>query len=149
MKLFLIGFVVAVLVIVGVVLTVVKPSIIFTLSPMPALPGGDSLQRTSIPPLPPSVLSPESGTTITIRNCKGDPEILQVAEGTEVTFTNADDQTHTIGVADAAGIQNLQLPAKGSATLTATFRGGRNFTSNYICDDRGWPDSGGAIYVEP
>lgn len=89
------------------------------------------------------VPAPESGSTITITNCSGNPEILQVAHGTEVTFVNADSQGHAIGMALPNGVQEISLPAGGNAKFTANSPTGTQVTLNYNCDGA----YGGAIFI--
>ena len=83
--------------------------------------------------------SPVSGSTITIQNCKGSPEILQVNDGTEVTFNNADNQAHKIFIDNT----EMDLPAKGSIKIIAIASLPKPFTNNYLCDQN-WS---GAIYI--
>jgi len=92
-------------------------------------------------------LAPIAGKMITIRDCVGEPKILQVSEGDEVTFVNADEEGHTIFIAGAN--KTLQLPAKGSikyaARRASVAPANFDFTDNYICDST--TSSGGAIYI--
>ncbi len=82
---------------------------------------------------------PEIGSTITITNCAGDPAILQVNEGTEVTFVNSDSQDHIIFIES----QEINLPAQDGAKFTARSPVGTQYTTNYNCDQQ----YGGAIFI--
>ena len=92
-------------------------------------------------------LVPIAGKTITIRNCKGEPYILEVSEGDEISFVNADGEEHAIFIAGAN--KDLKLPAKGLIKYTARRASGAPtnfaFTDNYICDSTNF--TGGAIYI--
>ena len=113
-----------------------------------ALPGAEIPTTPVVPgveiPTTPVVLV--SGTTITINDCKADPYILQVSEGTEITINNADSQSHTLFIAGPN--KEVRLPAKGATKIVAQFSHGKNFTYNYLCDDQSLP-KGGAIFVQP
>lgn len=102
---------------------------------------------SKVSPEVPPVFLPVSGTTITIQNCKADPYMLEISEGTEITINNTDDQAHTLFIAGPN--TEVKLPAGGSTKIVAKFSQGHNFTYNYLCDQQGYPSYGGAIFVTP
>lgn len=84
-----------------------------------------------------------AGNVITIDDCKAEPFILEVAEGTEVTFRNADAAAHSITIDG----QEVPLPAEGSAKVVAKRQANApsdiDYTNNYLCDGA----SSGAMYI--
>ncbi len=87
-----------------------------------------------------------SGNTITIADCKADPNILQVNDGTEITFVNSDSQDHTLSMALPDGVQEISLPSNGNTKFTANSPTGTQITLNYLCDQKTLP-YGGAIFI--
>lgn len=96
MKLFLIGFVVAVIAIIG---------------------GAVVLRNPSVEVSMPAPLVPARGTSITIRDCKADPYILEAQKGSEISLVNADAQARTLFLAKPEGGSEIALPANGSLKL--------------------------------
>ena len=89
---------------------------------------------------PASGIMPEKGSKIAIEDCKADPMVLQVSDGTEVTFVNDDDEAHTIFIEN----QEIKLPVEGSVKFMAKspLGPGISYTTNYLCDSKSLPYGG-------
>ena len=118
-----------------------KPIIQINVQLQPTPPSSENAESQTAP------LMPIAGKMITIRDCKGEPQILQTNEDDEITFMNADGAEHTIFIAGAN--ETLQLSAKGSIKYivrrASVAPANLDFTDNYTCDST--VSSGGAIYI--
>ncbi len=86
--------------------------------------------------------APVVGDTIHIRNCTGEPKILEITQGTEVTLNSLDEQEHVILLDN----KEQTLPAKGSFKVTVNIPSGFGppFTTTYLCDT----NPAGAILIK-
>ena len=72
--------------------------------------------------------APVAGNAVTIENFKFDPATLTVPVGSTVTWTNKDEEPHTIAAKDGS-FHSPTLDTKGTYSFTFTNPG----TYDYIC----------------
>lgn len=97
----------------------------------------------------PTSLQPKAGKTITINDCKAEPQILQTSQDAEITFVNTDQELHVLSFYNpiTQGTETIEIMAGGSLKTTKLSQG-KNFTNNFSCDNKTIP-YGGAVYVTP
>jgi amicyanin len=72
--------------------------------------------------------APVAGNAVTIDNFKFDPATLTVPVGSTVTWTNKDEEPHTVAAKDGS-FHSSSLDTKGTYSFTFTKPG----TYDYIC----------------
>ena len=77
---------------------------------------------------PPEAPPPQPGNAITITNFKFNPTILTVPAGTTVTWTNQDEEPHTIAAKDGS-FRSPGLDTKGTYSFTFAKAG----SYDYLC----------------
>jgi amicyanin len=99
----------------------------------PGMPGMSGTPSTTAAPAATSSSStgpaaPVAGSAVTIENFKFDPATLTVPVGSTVTWTNKDEEPHTIAAKDGS-FHSPTLDTKGTYSFTFTNPG----TYDYIC----------------
>ena len=99
----------------------------------PGMPGMSGMPSTTAGPAATSSSStgpaaPVAGNAVTIDNFKFDPATLTVPVGSTVTWTNKDEEPHTIAAKDGS-FHSPTLDTKGTYSFTFTNPG----TYDYIC----------------
>ena len=108
------------------------------MSSMPAMPGmGMAPQAGTASPT-----APVGGTAVAITNFAFTPATLKVKPGATVTWTNRDEEPHTV-VAENNSFHSPGLDANGTYTYTFTTAG----TFDYICSIH--PFMHGTVVVAP
>lgn len=92
--------------------------------PAPAAPAPGPAATASGPEAPP----PQPGNAITITNFKFNPQTLTVPAGTTVTWTNQDEEPHTV-VAKDGSFHSPGLDTKGTYSFTFAKPG----SYDYVC----------------
>jgi len=93
------------------------------MSPATAAPGDTSSSSSSSAPA-----APVAGNAVTIDNFKFDPATLTVPVGSTVTWTNKDEEPHTVAAKDGS-FHSSSLDTKGTYSFTFTKAG----SYDYIC----------------
>jgi amicyanin len=108
------------------------PSITFQSDMTPGM-SGKAMPGMNMPPesasdTPADSPPPPGGTAVNIADFKFNPATLTVAAGTSVTWTNQDEEPHTIAAKDGS-FHSPGMDAHGSYSFTFTTPG----TYDYIC----------------
>jgi amicyanin len=96
------------------------------------MPGMSSMPSTTAAPAatssPTGPAAPVAGNAVTIENFKFDPASVTVPVGSTVTWTNKDEEPHTVAAKDGS-FHSSSLDTKGTYSFTFTKPG----TYDYIC----------------
>jgi plastocyanin/nitrite reductase/ring-hydroxylating ferredoxin subunit len=91
-------------------------------------PGRQTAPTPSAPASGPAAPAPQGGTAVAISNFKFDPATLTVPAGTTVTWTNQDEEPHTIAAKDGS-FHSSGLDTHGTYSYTFATPG----TFDYVC----------------
>jgi amicyanin len=124
-----------------------RPTVTFNAdaSTTPGMPGMGQMPSGSTGPVsqaPDGPGAPVSGTAVAIENFAFNPPSLSVRPGTTVTWTNRDEEPHTI-VANDGSFRSPGLD--GNGTYSYTFRSAGAF--DYVCSIH--PFMHGTVVVTP
>ncbi len=96
------------------------------------VPTADASEQTSTSEVRSSEEAAASGDTVTIERSRFDPQALEVATGTEVTFENLDSYAHTVTSADGSAAEFDSGELAGDETFEQTFAEPGSY--EYICE---------------
>ena len=110
----------------------VDPSVTFQSGMTPGM-SGHAMPSMGSPPAPASATAtdappPQGGTAVSISDFKFNPAALTVPVGTTVTWTNQDEEPHTIAATDGS-FHSPGIDTHGSYSFTFTTPG----SFDYIC----------------